>query len=147
MISSVNSWCNLDLDPHAIWQECYEIPTSPPCLANDLTDPRHILSNEGAHRGRYEFRGYSLIEGFSHTNHDNLSGFKWTGLDPLSISSQTSHNFLYVSAFIFSEEVHCIDFRLPRFDRTSGETIGEDLFFLLRFETALGIYYNATIIH
>lgn len=46
--------------------------------------------------------------------------------------------FLYVSAFAFPKEVHWIEFRLLRFDRKSGESIGEHIFFLPRVETALG---------
>jgi hypothetical protein len=37
--------CDLDLDLHAIWQECSGISTPPSCLAIDL-DPRHIISDE-----------------------------------------------------------------------------------------------------
>lgn len=99
MRSSVNS-CNSDLDLHAIWQECSDIPTSPPCLGNDLTDTRHILSNEGEH-ARYETQRSSLIEFFSNPDHDNLSAFEWAGPDPLSMCTQASDIFLYVSALVF----------------------------------------------
>ena len=63
--------CDLDLDLHAIWQKSSGIPTPPPCLATNLADPRHILSNEGEHAG-YGSHGSSLIERFFHPNHDNL---------------------------------------------------------------------------
>jgi hypothetical protein len=43
-----------------------------------------------------------------------------------------------MSAFLFPAEVHWIEFRLVRFDRIFGDSIGEHLFFLPRVETALG---------
>jgi hypothetical protein len=116
----------LDLDLHAIWQESCGIPTPPPCLATDLGEPRQIHSNEDQH-AEYESHGSSLIERFFHPNHDNLS-----------VSTQANDIFLYMSAFLFPAEVHWIEFRLVRFDRISGESIGEHLFFLPRVETALG---------
>ena len=61
---------------------------------------------------------------------NSLSGFKWTGPDPLSISTQANDIFLHTSALLFPKEVRWIEFRFVRFDRVSGETIGEDLFFL-----------------
>jgi hypothetical protein len=80
----------------------------------------------------------SLIEYLFYPNLDSLSGFKWTGPDPLSNSTRASDIFLYMSALLFPKEVHWIGFRFVRFGRVSGETIGEDLFFLTRVETALG---------
>jgi hypothetical protein len=43
-----------------------------------------------------------------------------------------------MSALLFPKEAHWIEFRFVRFDPVSGETIGEDLFFLPRVETTLG---------
>ncbi|CAG8075945.1 unnamed protein product [Penicillium salamii] len=43
-----------------------------------------------------------------------------------------------MSALLFPKEVHWIEFRFARLERTSSETIGEELFFLPRVETALG---------
>ncbi|CAG8879691.1 unnamed protein product [Penicillium salamii] len=60
------------------------------------------------------------------------------GPDPLSMSTQPSDMFFYMSAFAFPIEVHWIEFRLVRFDRNSGERIREHLFILPRIETALG---------
>jgi hypothetical protein len=47
-----------------------------------------------------------------------------------------------MSALLFPKEVHWIEFRFVRFDRVSDETIGEDLFFLPRVETAMGNLYR-----
>ncbi|CAG7972539.1 unnamed protein product [Penicillium salamii] len=126
--------CDLDLDLHAIWQECSGIPTPPPCLATDSDNPRQILSDAGEPAG-YETLGSSLIECLFHPTYEKLSAFKWTGPDPLSMSTQASDLFLYMSAFTFPNKVHWVEFRLVRFDRKSGESTGEHLFFLPRVET------------
>jgi hypothetical protein len=52
------------------------------------------------------------------------------------MSTQASDMFLHMSAFAFPKEVQWIEFRLVRFDRKSGESTGEHLFFLPRVETA-----------
>ncbi|CAG8875842.1 unnamed protein product [Penicillium salamii] len=127
--------CDLDLDLHAIWQECPGIPTPPPCLATESDNSRQILSDTGEPTG-YETSGSSLIEFLFHPTYDKLSAFKWTGPDPLSLSTQASDLFLYMSSFAFPKEVHWVEFRLVRFDRKSGESTGEHLFFLPRVETA-----------
>ncbi|CAG8431802.1 unnamed protein product [Penicillium salamii] len=132
-----NNDYDLDLDLHAIWHESSSIPTPPPCLATDPNDLWQDLLGKDDH-AEYETQGPFLIECLFYTNLDSLSSFKWTGPDPLSISTQASDIFLYMSALLFPNEVHWIEFRFVRFDRTSGETIGEDLFFLPRVETALG---------
>lgn len=51
------------------------------------------------------------------------------------MSTQASDLFLYMSAFTFPNKVHWVEFRLVRFDRKSGESTGEHLFFLPRAET------------
>ncbi|CAG8386478.1 unnamed protein product [Penicillium salamii] len=127
--------CDLDLDLHAMWQECSGIPTPPPCLATDSDNPRQILSDAGEPAG-YETLGSSLIECLFHPTYEKLSAFKWTGPDPLSMSTQASDLFLYMSAFTSPYKVHWVEFRLVRFDRKSGESPGEHLFFLPRVETA-----------
>jgi hypothetical protein len=126
--------CDLDLDLHAIWQESSGIPTPPPCLATDFEHPRRILSDENE-PARYETSGSSSIECFFHPNCHNLSAFKWTGPDPLSMSTQASDLFLHMSALAFPK-VLWIEFRLIRFDWKSGATTEEHLFFLPRVETA-----------
>ncbi|KAI1829133.1 hypothetical protein DTO027I6_9951 [Penicillium roqueforti] len=131
-----NNDYDLDLDLHAIWHESSGIPTPPPCLASDLDGPRQTLNKVGL--AGYERQGPSVIECLFYPDLDSPSGFKWTGPDPLSISTQASDIFLNMSTLLFPTEVHWIEFRFVRFDRTSGETIGEDLFFLPRVETALG---------
>ncbi|KAJ9482781.1 hypothetical protein VN97_g10642 [Penicillium thymicola] len=78
----------------------------------------------------------SLIECLFHPTYDKPLAFKWTGPDPLSMSTQASDLFLYMSAFAFPSEVHWIEFLLVRFDRKSGESTGEHMFFLPRVETA-----------
>ncbi|CAI7673207.1 unnamed protein product [Penicillium viridicatum] len=116
---------DLDLDLHGIWNESSGIPTSPPCLATDPNDLRQDLLGK-FDPARCETPGSSLIECLFYPNIGSLSGFKWTGPDPLSISTQASDIFLHMSALLFPEDVHWIEFRLVQFDRTSGETIGED---------------------
>lgn len=79
-----------------------------------------------------------MIECLFHPSLDDLSGFKWTGPDPLSISTQAGDIFLHMSAFLFPKEIHWIELRLARFDGISDEILGEHLFFLPRVETVLG---------
>jgi hypothetical protein len=129
--------CDWDLDLHAIWQDSSGIPMPPPCLATDPGKARQISSDEGEPAG-YETQGSSVIECFLHPTYDKLPAFKWIGPDPLSMSTQASDMFFYMSAFAFPIEVHWIEFRLVRFDRKTGERIGERLFILPRIETALG---------
>ncbi|CAG8059571.1 unnamed protein product [Penicillium nalgiovense] len=86
----------------------------------------------------YETQEPSLIECLFYPNLDSLTRFKWTGPDPLFNSTQASDIFVHLSAFLFPKEVQWIEFRFVRFDGVSGETIGEDMFFLPRVETALG---------
>jgi hypothetical protein len=124
-----------DLDLHTIWQDSSGIPTPPPCRATDSNNSRQILSDAVEPAG-YETSGSSLIEFIFHPTYDKLSAFKWTGPDPLSMSTQASELFLYMSAFAFPNEVHWVEFRLARFDRKSSESTGEHLFFLPRVETA-----------
>ncbi|KAK9847928.1 hypothetical protein MYU51_017397 [Penicillium brevicompactum] len=126
---------DLDLDLDAIWQECSGIPTPPPCLATDSDNPRQILSDAGEPAG-YETLGSSLIECLFHPTYNKLLASKWTGPDPLSMSTQASDLFLYMSVSAFLQEVHWVEFRLVPFDRKSGESTGEHLFFLPRIETA-----------
>ncbi|CAG7989769.1 unnamed protein product [Penicillium salamii] len=133
--------CDLDFDFHAIWQDSSGIPTPPPCLATDFEHHRQILSNKSEPE-EYETRGSYMIECCLHPTYDNLSAFKWMGPDPLSISTQASDMFFYMSAFAFPVEVHGIEFRLVQFDRRTGERIGERLFILPRIETAQGNLYR-----
>ncbi|CAG7937171.1 unnamed protein product [Penicillium salamii] len=133
--------CDLDLDLHAIWQESSGIPTPSPCLAADFEHPRRIPSDESGPAG-YDTSGSSLIECLFHPTCDKLLAFKWMGPDPLSMSTQASDMFFYMSAFAFPIEVHWIEFRLVRFDRRTGEGIGERLSILPRIETALGNLYR-----
>jgi hypothetical protein len=79
-----------------------------------------------------------FIECHFYPDLDSLSGFKWTGPDPLSNSTRASDISLHMSALLFPKEVQWIEFRFVRFERVSGETIGEDMFFLPRVEKALG---------
>ncbi|CDM38554.1 unnamed protein product [Penicillium roqueforti FM164] len=128
---------DLDLDLHAVWLESSGIPTPPPCLATDPGDPRPTSSNRGEPAGCSNQRS-SMIECLFHPSLDDLSGFKWTGPDPLSISTQAGDIFLHMSAFLFPKEIHWIELRLARFDGISDEILGEHLFFLPRVETVLG---------
>ncbi|KAK9847703.1 hypothetical protein MYU51_018319 [Penicillium brevicompactum] len=81
------------------------IPTPPPCLATNFEHPRQILSDTIKPAG-YKTLGSSLIEYLFHPTYDKLLAFKWTGPDPLSMSTQASDLFLYMSAFTFPNEVH-----------------------------------------
>lgn len=107
-----------DLDLHAICQESSGIPTPPPCLATDFEQPRRILS-DGSGPAGYECSGSSSIECVFHPTCDNLSAFKWTGPDPLSMSTQASDLFLHVSALAFPKEVLWIEFRLVEYSSQS----------------------------
>ena len=128
---------DLGLDLHAIRPECPSIPTPPPCLATEPNDLwQGSLGKDDP--AEYETQGSSFIECLFYPDLDSLSGFKWTGPDPLSNSTRASDIFLHMSALLFPKEVHWIEFRFVRFERVSGETIGEDMFFLPRVETALG---------
>lgn len=97
--------CDWVFDLHAIWQECSSIPTPPPYLATDFEHPRQILS-DGSEPAGYETSGSSSIECFYYPTYDNLSAFKWTRPDPLSMSTQASDLFLHMSAFAFPNKVH-----------------------------------------
>ncbi|CAG8142544.1 unnamed protein product [Penicillium nalgiovense] len=132
---------DLDLDLHAIWHESSGIPTPPPCLS---TDPNGLWQDSFGKDdpAEYETQEPSLIECLFYPIPDSLSGFKWTGPDPLTNSTRANDIFLHMSALLFPKEVHWIEFRFVRFDRISGETIGEDLFFLPRVETAMGNLYR-----
>lgn len=50
------------------------------------------------------------------------SAFRWTGPDPLSMSTRASDLFLYMLAFAFPKRLHWVEFRLVRFDRKFGES-------------------------
>jgi hypothetical protein len=98
-----------DPDLHAIWHESPGIPTPPPCLATDPNDMRKDLLSKVDSAG-YEPQGSPLIECLFYPNLDSLSGFKWTGPNPLSISTQASDIFLHMSALLFPKEVNWIEF-------------------------------------
>ncbi|CAG8022322.1 unnamed protein product [Penicillium salamii] len=109
----------------------------PSCLATDTGKARHVSSDEVEPAG-YGTQGFSPVECFLRPTYDKLSVFKWMGPHPLSMSTQASDKFFYMSSFAFIIKVHWIEFRLMRFDRKSGERIVEHLFILPRIETALG---------
>ncbi|KAI1828772.1 hypothetical protein DTO027I6_10291 [Penicillium roqueforti] len=136
-----NNDYDLDLDLHAIWHESSGIPTPPPCLS---TDPNGLLQDSFGKDdpAEYETQEPSSIECLFYPSLDSLSELKWTGPDALSNSPRASDIFLHMSALLFPKEVHWIGFRFARFDRISGESIGEDLFFLPLVETALGNLYR-----
>ncbi|CRL30838.1 unnamed protein product [Penicillium camemberti] len=100
-----NNDYDLDLDLHAIWHESSGIPTPPPCLATDPNDLWQDFLGK-VDPARCETPGSSLIECLFYPNIDSLSGFKWTGPDPLSISTQASNIFLHISALLFPKDVH-----------------------------------------
>ncbi|CDM32677.1 unnamed protein product [Penicillium roqueforti FM164] len=109
---------------HAIWNESFGIPTPPPCLATDPNDLwQDFLGKDDP--AEYETQGSSFIECLFYPDLDSLSGFKWTGPDPLTNSTRASDIFLHMSALLFPKE-----------------TIGEDLFSLPRVETAMANLYR-----
>lgn len=91
-----------------------------------------------AERAKYEVQRPLLVECFFHPDHESQSGFKWTGPDPLAISTVADDLFLYMSAFYLSIDVYWVEFRLARFDLATSETVGEHMFFLPRVETTMG---------
>lgn len=107
----------------------------PPCLATDSSKTQQISSDKNKPAG-YETQGSSVIECFLYPTYNKLSAFKWMGPDPLSMSTQASDMFFYMSAFAFPIEMHRIGFRLVRLDWKSGATTVEHLFFLPQVETA-----------
>jgi hypothetical protein len=78
------------------------------------------------------------VKCFFHPNREDLSGFEWTGPDPLSALTQSEDIFLFMSAFFLAEEIYWVEFRLARLDQITGDMIGEHLFFLPRVETVMG---------
>jgi hypothetical protein len=92
----------------------------------------------GAHKAQEPLS----VECFFHCNYEDQWGFKWTGPHPLSISTLADDLFLYMSAFFLCDEVCWVEFRLARFDQSTGETVGEHLFFLPRAETMIGNLYR-----
>ena len=127
---------DLDLGLHTIWRESSCIPTPPPCLAADQDDPG-LVPPDIAESTRYESQELALVECLFRPN-ENGSGFKWTGPDPLSLSTRPDDLFIYMSAFFLSEEVYWMEMRLARFDQLTGEMLWERLFFLPRVETVMG---------
>jgi hypothetical protein len=85
-----------------------------------------------------EAYGLSLVDCVFYPNHEIQQSFPWTGPDPLSPSTKAEDIFVYFSAFLLPEKVYWAEFRLSRFDSLSDELMGEHLFFLPRFETAMG---------
>jgi hypothetical protein len=75
------------------------------CLATDPNDLWQDFFGK-YDPAEYETQGSSFIECLFYPNLDSLSGFKWTGPDPLSDSTRASDIFVHVSAFLFPKEVH-----------------------------------------
>jgi hypothetical protein len=128
---------NFDLDLHTIWRESSCIPAPLPCLCEDHEDTVLDFPKElyfGAHEGQ----GSSSVECFFYPNNDSQSCFKWTGPDPLSFATQAEDLFLYISAFFLLKDLYWVELRLAKFHQSTGEMVGEHLFFLPRVETAMG---------
>ncbi|CAI7620915.1 unnamed protein product [Penicillium pancosmium] len=126
-----------DDDIHAAWQESSNVPAVPPCLATDRRGLKQTSFNLSGVSSS-EVYGLSLVDCVFYPNHETQQSFPWTGPDPLSPSTKAEDIFVYFSAFLLSEEVYWVEFRLSRFDSLSDELIGEHLFFLPRIETAMG---------
>ncbi|KAJ5771494.1 uncharacterized protein N7511_003545 [Penicillium nucicola] len=128
---------DFDLDLHAIWRESSCIPAPPPCLCADHENPELDFQNE-LNSISYKGQGSPQVEYLFHPNNDNQPGFKWTGPDLLSFSTQPEDLFLHMSAFFIFEELYWLELSLAKIHQFSGETVGEYLFFLPRVETAMG---------
>jgi hypothetical protein len=126
-----------DDDIHAAWQESSNVPAVPPCLATDHRGLKQTSLNLSGVSSS-ELYGLSLVDYAFYPNHETQQSFPWTGPDPLSPSTKAEDSFVYFSAFLLPEKVYWVEFRLSRFDSLSDELMGEHLFFLPRFETAMG---------
>ncbi|KAI3286517.1 hypothetical protein DTO002I6_8188 [Penicillium roqueforti] len=128
---------DFDLSIHEIRRESSPISAKVPALSADNEDVG-LHFHKVADSGAYEAQGPLSVECFFHSNYEDQSGFKWTGSHPLSISTQADDLFLYISAYFPSDEVYWVEFRLARFDQSTGETVAEHLLFLPRIETKMG---------
>jgi hypothetical protein len=128
---------NFDLNIHEIRRESSPIPAPAPSLSECGDDAGPDFPNL-ADPGTHEAQVPLSVECFFHCNHEDHSGFRWTGPHPLSTSTLADDLFLYISAFFPSDEVYWVELRLARLDQSTGETVGEHLFFLPRVETTMG---------
>ncbi|KGO69280.1 hypothetical protein PITC_094790 [Penicillium italicum] len=128
---------DFDLNIHGIRRE--SSPISPPVLSlsADNEDVGLDLPNV-AEPGAHKAQGPLSVECFLHCNHEDQSGFKWTGPHPLFTSTLADVLFLYISAFFPFEEVYWVEPLLTRLDQSTGKAVGEHLFFLPRVETTMG---------
>ncbi|KAJ5117620.1 hypothetical protein N7448_011252 [Penicillium atrosanguineum] len=137
MNDPVQEGSDFDLELHAIRRESSGIQTTPPpCLTTDRASSG-LASLDLAAPAGYEEQGPSLVKHFFHSNREDLSGFEWTGPDPLSVSTQSEDIFRFMSGFLLTEEIHWVEFRLARLDQITGDMIGEHRFFLPRVESAM----------
>lgn len=95
---------DFDLNILAIWGESSSIQAPAPCLSAGNEDFGLDFPNV-AKPVSYEAQGPLLVECFFHRNHEDQSGFKWTGPDPLSISTLARPLHLNVSILSFRGDV------------------------------------------
>lgn len=130
---------DLDLDLESIWREFPNIPTPPPCLAEN----RGTLCSNQPLRGWLEYTQHGhkrtpAIECIFYPSYENVCAFSWTGPDPLSQDTCADDIFLFVSAFFLFERVNWIELRLSKLSTETGEAVEEYPFFLPRVESMLG---------
>ncbi|KAJ5300048.1 hypothetical protein N7508_007291 [Penicillium antarcticum] len=128
---------DFDLNIHGIRRESSPISAPVLSLSADNEDVGLDLPNV-AEAGAHKAQGPLSVECFLHCNHEDQSGFKWTGPHPLSTSTLADDLFLYISAFFPFDEVYWVEPLLTRLDQSTGKAVGEHLFFLPRVETTMG---------
>ncbi|KAK9847506.1 hypothetical protein MYU51_018675 [Penicillium brevicompactum] len=128
---------DFNLSIHEIRRESSPISAPVSSLYADNEDVELDFPNV-AESGVHEAQGMLSVDCFFHRNYEDQWGFNWTGPHPLSASTLADDLFLYISAYFPSEEVYWVEFRLARFDQSTGETVAEHLFFLPRIETMMG---------
>jgi hypothetical protein len=130
---------DLDLDLESIWREFPNMPTPPPCPAENGSS---LCSNQPI-GGCLEYtqngdKRIPAIEYVFYPSYENFCAFSWTGPDPLSHDTCADDIFLYISAFLLFERVNWIELRLNKLSTETEEAVEEYPFFLLRVESMLG---------
>jgi hypothetical protein len=118
----------------AFWGEYPDFPTPPPCLAGTqaATQPNLWLGTPLSKRPA----GLIQVEFFLFSQQGNVH-LAWEGPDPLSSNTCTEDIFVYMSAFLFVENVHWIDLRLSEYQE-SGAVVAQHSFVLPRIESVFG---------
>ncbi|KAJ6067481.1 uncharacterized protein N7446_004518 [Penicillium canescens] len=115
-----------NLEPESIWREFPNMPTPPPCPAENGSSPCSNQPISGCFRCVF------------YPSYEKFCAFSWTGPDPLSHDTCADAIFLYVSAFLLFERVNWIEPRLNKLSTETKEAVEEYPFFLPRVESMLG---------